>query len=112
MIATVTNLTTHQINYLDTYTLGYGLAGGSPRGGARKYPLPHPFGHLVLNANGLAGDHADMPFYAQDLEYRPYTGAVSPRDELNKLIQNGTISLSFAASTPRRSVDEVFYNGI
>lgn len=109
MIATITNISGVDLNALDSYTLGTGLAGGTVRGGARKNPLPHPFSHLVILSGGAP---VLLGFYAQDLEYRPYTGAVSPRDELNKLIQKSYITLSFAASTPRRSVDEVFYNAI
>ena len=109
MIATITNISGVDLNALDTITLGTGLAGGTVRGGARKNPLPHPFSHLVMLWGGAP---VLLGFYAQDLEYKPYTGAPSPRDELNKLIQKSYITLGFGAATPRRAVDEVFFNAI
>lgn len=111
MIATVTNLSSSKtLNALDQQIVGLGAAQTIATGGAYKYPLPHPF-----NRNGSIAPLASklLSIHPQDFRWMPTMGSnPEPRDALNLMIQAGDISVSLAAETPRRDLEEVFANAV
>lgn len=112
MIATITNTSsTETLNALDTMTIGpAGPAQINATGGAVKNPLPHPFhknGSIAPSGTKLLSVHP------QDFRYVPTMGSnPEPRDSINLLIQKGTITISLAAETPRRDLEEFYANAV
>jgi hypothetical protein len=114
MLTTVTNTTntlglpSRTINDLDHYTtLGSGPAVTDAVGGARKDPLPYPFGHIGALA---AAATKQLPMHPRDWRNRAAIVG-SPHDageEWQTMVQRGIVSLAFAAQTGRRDQEELF----
>ena len=112
MLMTVTNTSaTLTLNDFDTYNgfpPPFTGPGVNAVGGARKYPLPYPFGHIVLAP--LAASPS-LPVHPADFRKG---GAVlpwqtmSPSDEWNQVIQSGLVTVVFAAEVGRRDTEELF----
>ena len=106
MIATVVNLTDGILNGLDQIdSLSTDLTGSAQLlaiGGSRTSPLPYPFGHIVLQANGAAAD-ADtsiLPMNPRDWHYKPVYGMPhEPGEQWAALVQAGTVSITLATQT-------------
>jgi len=109
MIATVTNTSGVTLNALDTFSTDIGQGGPAvltASGGARKYPLPYPFGHIgPLAPSGTKA----LPMHREDFSHKavPYQPH-DPRDEWITLIQRGRVTLAFAAQTAVRDPEELF----
>jgi hypothetical protein len=98
MLLTVTNLSASiTLNDLDVYQ-GY-VSASMPTvnatGGARKYPLPYPFGHVVLGPSG----NKQLPAHTMDMLKggpAPMWSTFNPGTEWNQLIQAGVVSVTIA----------------
>lgn len=102
MLVTVTNVTAATINDLDSISGGTGPSSLLATGGARKTPLPYPFGHIgALAASGTK----QLSVHSQDmLRGGPvsYAQTLSPGQEWNQLVQGGIVTLTLAAETTSR----------
>ena len=105
MLVTITNASSLTLNDLDVHDGGSGAIGG-----ARKRPLPFPFGHIgALAASGTK----QLPMHPSDWRYK---GSISmpmePKDEWNQLVQAGTVTIAVAAEADRRDSEELFIDAI
>jgi hypothetical protein len=92
---TVTNLTATAIN-----TPIVGGAGVSPdaQGGSVFMPLPYPFSHVTLGANGGGSDSKTLPVHVEDFQYKSVPWLpMEPSREWAALLQKGIVSVSFGA---------------
>jgi hypothetical protein len=98
---------TRTLNDFDVYQ---GYTGGPPVnavGGSRKYPLPYPFGHVVM----APLDVVELPVHPRDFAKGgavPLWATMSPADEWNQVVQQGLVTIAFAAEVGRRDVEELF----
>lgn len=109
MLMTVTNTSsTLSLNALDVLSGGVGVSALSATGGQRLRILPYPFGHAVIAPSGTL----QLAIHPRD--WRKQNGAVtlSPAEEWNQLVQSGMCTLSFAAETGRRDVEELFTTAV
>jgi len=105
MIVTVTNTSGRIINDLDRITVGEGIVGLVFEGGARKDPLPYPFGHVGAVANGAS---VALPMHPRDFHFKE--SIASPMDsgtEWQQLVQAGTVTFAVAAETGVTDLEEV-----
>ena len=110
MLVTIENqLTTEKINDLvEEDTLIDGPARIVAVGGQRRHPLPHPFGHLVLEVNGDPGDSAVEPVHPRDLRMRePYYLPHESGEILNIMVNQGKITLGFAVQAGVQDQEEI-----
>ena len=112
MLMTVTNVSsTFSLNDFDVYQ---GYAGGptvNAVGGARKYPLPFPFSHVVIAASG----NKQLPVHPQDFRTGgsvPLWATLTPNQEWNQMIQAGLVTVAIAAETGRRDLEELFITAV
>lgn len=113
MLMTVTNTSGGTINDLAKYESApsIGPAGVSAEGGQRNKPLPYPFGHIGALANAAS---KQLPVHPRDFRHRSVMVG-SPLDageEFQQLVQNGTITVAFAAETGATDVEELFHAGL
>lgn len=94
MLVTITNTSGVTLNDLDSYSLGSGVSGGSAVGGARRYPLPYPFGHIGALA---AAGSKQLPMRQRDWTYKavPWLPMV-PAEEWQTMVQAGQVTLAIA----------------
>lgn len=99
MLMTVTNTSASlSLNDLDVYQ---GAAGGvtvNATGGARKRPLPFPFGHIVLAASG----NKQLSVHARDMFKQNVCESHSPAEQWMALVQAGTVTIAIADETTYR----------
>ena len=113
MLVTVTNLTANPINGPDQFTTDIGQGGPATLtavGGARKNPLPHPFGHIgALEASGTK----QLPMHPSDWRFKsvPYEPFEAGQD-WQTLVQRGIVSLTIASQTGRRNQEELFLTNV
>lgn len=110
MLCTITNLSASlTLNALDTYTAGSGPSGLIATGGARKLPLPYPFDWVVLAPSGTK----QTALHPRDWRYKNVPSQSQDAGELwQYLVQNGTVSMTFAAETGRRDAEELFITAV
>lgn len=111
ILVTVENLTANILNDLDTIDSGatLGPARVQAVGGARKRPIPYPFGHIVLQANGDPADAKTLPVYARDFRYmQPAYGSKLPGEDWDLLVHAGTLSFTVAATTSMDNQEDLF----
>jgi hypothetical protein len=110
VLVTIKNLTANPINALDAITGGSGVSALYATGGARKVPLPYPFGHIGALA---AGASYTLPMHPADWR-KPFIPwqPLEPRTEWQQLIQNGIVSFTVAAQPARRDAEELFINKV
>ena len=94
MLMTVTNTSGRTLNALDEITGGTGPASLLAVGGARKDPLPYPFGHIGALAN--SGTYVASMMQSDFRYKRVYWLTMEPKDELNRMVHEGQITLAFA----------------
>lgn len=109
MLTTVTNTSGATINGLDSLTTDIGQGGPAvltATGGARRTPLPYPFGHIGALANGGT---KQLPMHPRDWRHKdvPYMPHEAGQ-EWQQLVQRGIVTLSYAAQTGRRDEEELF----
>jgi hypothetical protein len=113
MIITLTNNTTHNINYPAVGEDGVALPGGNHPAEAthRVYPLPYPFDQIGTLASGA---HVHQPMHPQDWHWKrgEMTPALSVRDKLQLLVQNGTILFAVGAQANRREQEELYQHEV
>jgi hypothetical protein len=108
-LMTVVNQKAYTINDYDTY-LGYvGVPGTPAVGGAKKYPLPFPFEHVVLGPNGGGADSKQLPVCPRDFRKASQHQHVPLQhgEEWNQLVQDGTVTVAFAGQADIRDVEHV-----
>ena len=114
MVVTVTNLSsTLALNELETLTAGTIATTGTATllavGGNRVRPLPYPFGHVTIAASGTSV----LAMHQSDWTYQPIYGLPQrPIDQWNVLIQNGTLTMGFAAQAGVRDPMDLAINTI
>src|SRR5690348_14251431 len=103
---TVTNASASiTLNDFDVYQ---GYTGGptvNAVGGARKYPLPYPFKHIVLAPSASK----QLPVHPADFRKNGpvmFWETFSPADEWNNAVQSGLVTVTFASETGRRDTEE------
>lgn len=102
MIVTVTNTSGGDLNKLDEITGGTGTASLLAVGGARKDPLPYPFGHIGTLADSAA---KVLPMHNRDWRYKSVPWLPQePSIEWQQLVQAGKVTIGVAAET--NAVDE------
>jgi hypothetical protein len=98
MLVTVTNTSGGDLNALDEIDLGSsGTSGGTATGGARKDPLPYPFGHI-----GTLGDTLTsvLPMRERDFTHKAVPWLpMEPAQEWQTLIQAGKVTFAIAAES-------------
>lgn len=110
MLVTVTNTSGRTINKLDTLTGGVGVSALLAVGGAKKDPLPYPFGHI---GELLAAGTKQLPMHPADWRYKSVPWLpMEPATEWNQLIQGGIVTLATAAEAARRDAEELFMNAV
>ena len=113
MIITLTNNTSHSINYPAVGEDGVSLPGGNHPEEAthRVYPLPYPFDKIGTLASGA---HVDLPMHPRDFSYQ--RGQVRPTlsvsEQIDTLVQNGTILFSAGAQADRREQEEIYQHAV
>lgn len=109
MLLTVTNLSASlTLNDFDVYQ-GY-VSASMPTvnatGGARKYPLPYPFGHVVLAPSA----NKQLPVHAMDMLKGgpvPMWATFNPGTEWNQLVQAGVVSMTYGAEATATDVNDL-----
>jgi hypothetical protein len=102
-LVTVENQLAESINVADVLTLE-----GNATGGAKKYPLPHPFQHVELTANGTADDALQLPINPADFRHKAVPWLThEPREEWNMLVAAGVVTMVFAAQADAVDVEEL-----
>ena len=90
---TVTNLLAVAINA--PIVGGNGLSADAV-GGTKFKPLPYPFSHVTLGANGGGSDSKTMPVHVEDFRYKSVPWLpLEPSREWAMLIQDGTVTVTF-----------------
>ena len=107
-LVTVENQLASAINAPDELTGGVGVAALLATGGAKKNPLPYPFQHVELAANGAAGDSLQLPINPADFRHKAVPWLThEPREEWNMLIAAGVVTMVFVAQTDAVDVEEL-----
>jgi hypothetical protein len=89
------------MNDLDVHDGGSGATGG-----ARKYPLPYPFGHIGALA---AAGTKQLPMHPSDWRYKSVPWVpFEPKDQWNGLVAAGKVTLAVAAEANRTDNEELF----
>ena len=100
MIVTVTNTSGATLNALAVHDGGSGATGG-----ARKDPLPYPFGHIGSLADGAS---KSLPMHTADWLRPVHQSTLSPREEWNQLVQAGKVTLAVAAQADAQDAQDAF----
>lgn len=108
-LMTVTNQKSYSLNNLDVYQGDPTSPTVNATGGARKYPLPFPFDWVVLGPNGGGADARQLPVNPRDFRKASCHEHVPLQhgEEWNQLVQDGTVTVAFAAQTDIRDVEHV-----
>lgn len=110
MIATVTNVSGHAINYPDVVSAGSGPSGIYATGGNTRYPLPYPFAHIGSLANGVG---KALPMHSRDWRYRVVPAIPQePSKEWQQLVQAGVVTFAAATETADRDEEGEFFHAI
>ena len=115
MIVTVTNTSGGDLNALDSISGGVGTSALLAVGGARKDPLPYPFGHIGDLAN--AGTSV-LPVHSADFRHGAGAGnaqmgrGLPMREGWNLLVQAGTVTFAAAAQADAVDVEDVQFGTI
>lgn len=105
MIITVTNTSGVTLNDLDALTGGSGPSALNAVGGARKFPLPYPFGHI--GALAAAGTKI-LAVKPRDFRKRNAAETLEPGEEWNQLVQAGRVTFAVAAESTNRDIEEKY----
>lgn len=100
MLVTVTNTSGGTLNALDSYA--------DATGGARKDPLPYPFGHIGSLANAAS---KQLPMHPKDLFHNPSAGHLDtllPSEQFNQLVKANKITFAVADQAGVTATDELF----
>jgi hypothetical protein len=106
MVVTITNTSGGDLNKLDEITGGVGTAALLAVGGARKDPLPYPFGHI-----GTLADSATsiLAMHARDWRYKSVPWLPQePSIEWQQLVQAGKITMSQAVETNDVDLEDIW----
>lgn len=108
-LMTVANQKAYALNDLDVYQGDPTSPTVNATGGGRKHPLPYPFEHVVLAANGSPGDSLQLPICPRDFRKasRHEHGPLQHGEEWNQLVQDGTVAVTFAVQAGIRDVEHV-----
>jgi hypothetical protein len=107
-LLTVENQLAEAINVPDELTGGVGVAALLATGGAKSNPLPFPFSHVELAANGDSGDSLQLPINPGDMRHKavPWLSH-EPREEWNMLVAAGTVTMAFATQADAVDAEEL-----
>lgn len=114
MLMQVTNLTSSQLNYLDSY-LGYvGVPGVSTAvGGSRVSPVPYPFDWYVFPANGTTGYNPTFSAHERDMRHKQNMwSGWEAGEQWNALVQAGTVSITWSAESTSRDTEDLLIHNI
>jgi hypothetical protein len=112
MLMTVTNPSA--VLTLNDFDVYQGYTGGptvNAIGGSRKYPLPYPFSHVILTPSGGSLPSKQLAVHPRDWTKGgpvPFWTTLEPAEEWNQVVQSGLVTVTFAAETGRRDVEELF----
>jgi hypothetical protein len=110
MLVTVTNTSGRALNGLDTITGGTGPASLLAVGGARKDPLPYPFGHIGELAIAAA---KVLPMHTRDWRYKSVPWLPQePSIEWQQLVQAGVVTLGVATETDAVDEEDIFVDAV
>ena len=110
MLMTVTNTSGRTLNALDEITGGTGPASLLAVGGARKDPLPYPFGHIGSLANAAA---SVLPMHTRDWRYKSVPWLPQePSIEWQQLVQAGTVTMAAATETDATDEEDIFVDAV
>lgn len=113
MLVTVTNASGAAINGLDSFTTDSGQGGPAvltATGGARKRPLPYPFGHIgSLAASGTK----QLPMHPRDWRHKPVPyESFDAGEQWQQLVQRGIVTLAYASQTRVSDAEELFTTAV
>ncbi len=107
-LVTVENQLSEAINVPDELTGGVGVAALLAVGGTKSNPLPFPFQHVELAANGSSGDALQLPINPGDMRHKVVPWLThEPREEWNMLVQAGTVTMVFANQADAVDAEEL-----
>lgn len=109
MLVTVTNTSGVTMNDLDTISGGSGPSALLAVGGAKKLPLPYPFGHIGALANSAGKQLAMHP---RDFRKRREAETFEPGEEWNILVNKGYVTFAIASESTRRDQEELFITAV
>jgi len=110
VLLTVTNDSGRTINGLDSITGGTGSSALLATGGARKDPLPYPFGHIGELADAAS---KQLPMHVRDWRYKSVPWLPQePSIEWQQLVQAGVVSLAVASETNQVDEENIFVNAV
>ena len=102
-LVTVENQLAVPINVPDVLTLE-----ADATGGAKSNPLPFPFQHVELGANGGGSDSLQLPINPGDMRHKAVPWLThEPREEWNMLVAAGTVTMVFATQSDAVDVEEL-----
>lgn len=108
MIITITNTSGVVLNALDSLTGGTGPSALLATGGARKLPLPYPFGHIGSLAISGTKVLAMKPRDFRKGGPVPFAASLEPGEEWNQMVQSGQVSFGVGAEATDRDPEEEF----
>lgn len=98
------------MNDLDSYTAGSsGPSALTATGGARKAPLPYPFGHIGALTNSSS---KQLAMKAQDFRAAHKGDTLSVTEQWNALVQAGKVTFTVAAESTTRDVEEKYITAV